>query len=227
MSDFGRRAPRFDTTLDVSIGVFDVRRRCQTTNVSRHGVHLDTNPGVPVGRMVWLHIQVPTESGIQMVEATAVVRPSPTDRQGAGLEFSMSLRGSRQLWEAYIRELEGDRGEERRIWPRRDVSFLVRLAEEGEPIRTEDISGSGMRIATDQPITIGTEADLLLIHPSTEEVFEVKAKVVRHIHEAERLVALGVAFVDLSDEIRDQLLDFSITGELHVEPVEAPEDDPE
>ena len=56
---------------------------------------------------------------------------------------------------------------------------------------------------------------------------EVKAKVVRHIHEAERLVALGVAFVDLSDEVRDQLLDFSVTGELPVEPVEAPEDDPE
>ena len=84
-----------------------------------------------------------------------------------------------------------------------------------------------MRIATAQPIAIGTEADLLVIHPSTEEVFEVKAKVVRHIHEGERLVALGVAFVDLSDQTRDDLLHFSITGELPAEPFEAPEDAPQ
>jgi hypothetical protein len=224
VSDFGRRAPRFDRKLDVSIGVFDVRRRCQTTNVSRHGVHLNANPGVPIGKMVWLHIQLPTDTGVRMVEATAVVRPGPPDREGAGLEFSMFLRGSRRLWEDYIRDLEGARGEERRIWPRRDISFLVRLSQNGEAINTEDISGSGMRIATAQPIAIGTEADLLLIHPHTEQVFEVKAKVVRHIHEDGRLCALGLEFVDLSDEIRDDLLDFSITGELPTEQFEDPED---
>jgi hypothetical protein len=220
VSDFGRRAPRFEQKLDVSIGVFDVRRRCRTTNVSRYGIHLDADPGVAIGKMVWLHIELPTEGGTRMVEATAVVRPGPEGREGAGLEFSMFLRGSRRLWEDHIRSLEGDRGEKRRGWPRRDVSFLVRLGQDGEQVTTDDISGGGLRIATDLSISLGTEADLLLIHPYTEKSFEVRARVVRHIHEDDRLCGLGLEFVGITEEVREDLMDFSMTGELPTGPVQ-------
>ena len=213
MSDFGRRAPRFERNLDVSIGVFDVRRRCRTTNVSRFGVHLDADPGVSIGKMVWLHLEVPTEDGMRRVEATAVVRPGAADRGGAGLEFSMFLRGTRRVWESYIRGLEGDR-QERRAWPRREVSFLVRIGD--EQATTEDISGGGVRVAADVSIDVGTEVELLLIHPHTEQSFEVKARVVREIIEEGRLAGFGLQFLDLDEATREGLLDFSITGELSI-----------
>lgn len=218
MSDFGRRSPRFERQLDVSIGVFDVRRRCRTTNVSRFGVHLDGDPGVKVGKMVWMHVEVPTDQGMRMVEATAVVRPGPDERPGAGLEFSMFLRGTRRVWDEFIRSLEGEQGEERRTWPRREVSFLVRMGE--EQVTTDDISGGGLRVATDVSIDIGVEADLTLIHPYTEQSFDVRAKVVRHIQEDGRFAGLGLQFLELDDRVREALLDFSVTGELPTGPVE-------
>ncbi len=174
-------------------------------------MHLDADPGVSIGKMVWLHLEIPTDEGMRMVEATAVVRPGAADRDGAGLEFSMFLRGTRRVWESYIRGLEGDR-QERRAWPRREVSFLVRIGD--DQATTEDISGGGVRVAADVDIELGTEVDLLLIHPHTEQSFEVKAKVVREINEDGRLAGFGLQFLDLDEAIREELLDFSITGEL-------------
>ena len=69
-------------------------------------------------------------------------------------------------------------------------------------------------------IDIGVEADLTLIHPYTEQSLEVRARVVRHIHEDDRMVGLGLEFLHLDDRIREDLLDFSITGELPTGPIE-------
>lgn len=122
----GRGLPQ---RLKVSVGMFEPDTPCFTTQVARNAVVLDFNPRVPPGELVWMNIDLPEG---RRVEATATMRGSASaPLEGWLAEFSMFLRGSRGLWDDYLRGLEwdgvGEGGRERRIFPRFEGdSFLLR-----------------------------------------------------------------------------------------------------
>jgi hypothetical protein len=180
MGDYGRRSPRFDLNLPVQLGVFEARHQARTTNVSRWGCKLDADPGVEPGRMVWMHLELPDG---RPIEATAIVRSHAQDERG--LEFSMFLRGSRAVWEDWIRELESQEytdkdGRERRTHDRHDIAVVVHLGgPDGDRYVTENISGAGLYVRSDVPLPLDTQIDVVLHDPQTDESLQLPARVVR------------------------------------------------
>jgi hypothetical protein len=178
MSDRGRRAPRFDAELHVDVGVFETESTCSTTNVSRFGVHVDGEVAAP-GELVWVRLLLPDR---HIVECTMQARRHPP-KGGTGLAFSVFVHGTRRYWERYITELEsGERveGEERRVFRRAMVSVVVQVGgKDGAESTTKDLSPSGVFVATDAPLAVGSLAELVLVEPESEAHIVVQAKVVR------------------------------------------------
>jgi len=201
MSDQGRRAPRFEVELPVDIGVFETRLTCETTNVSRFGLHIDVHPGCKPGDLVWLRLQLPDTN---IVEATMIARPVPEGVGGCGLSFSVFVHGSRRYWERFIASMEqGQRGEadERRVFRRAQVSVVCRVGgKEGEGFTSKDISAGGIYVATHLPVDDDSLVELVILEPESESHLVVTGRVIRRDKD-------GVAFefVDVDDPIRKKL----------------------
>jgi hypothetical protein len=191
MSDRGRRAPRFDSELPVDVGVFETERTCTTTNVSRFGVHVDCDVAA-AGELVWIRLLLPDRN---IVECTMQARRHPTGG-GTGLAFSVFMHGTRRYWERYISELElGERveGEERRVFRRAQVSVVVQVGgADGVESMTKDLSPSGVFVATDAPLAVGSEAELILVEPESEDHIVVQGRVIRR-----EKTGVAFEFVDL------------------------------
>lgn len=204
MSDHGRRAPRFDVELPVDIGVFETRLTCETSNVSRFGLHIAQHPGCKPGDLIWLRLQLPD---MNIVEATMIARPVPEGVTGCGLSFSVFVHGSRRYWERYISTLEqGQRGEadERRVFRRAQVSVVCHVGgTEAEGFNTLDISAGGVYVATTLPMADESLVELVIVEPETESHLVVTGRVIRRDDE-------GVAFefVDVDDPTRKKLRAF-------------------
>ncbi|HJN74471.1 MAG TPA: PilZ domain-containing protein [Myxococcota bacterium] len=204
MSDQGRRAPRFEVQLPVDIGVFETRLTCETTNVSRFGLHIDSHPGCKTGDLVWLRLQLPDTN---IVEATMIARPAPEDTSGCGLSFSVFVHGSRRYWERFIASLEqGQRGEadERRTFPRAQVAVVCRIGGlDGECFDTHDLSAGGVYVTTHLPISDTSTVELVIVEPDSKTHLVVSGRVARRDSD-------GVAFefVDVDAPTRRKLRAF-------------------
>ena len=202
MSDRGRRAPRFDTELQVDVGVFETETTCSTTNVSRFGVHVDTQLA-KVGELVWMRILLPDR---HIVECTMMVRKHPP-AGGTGMAFSVFMHGTRRYWERYVAHLEnGERaeGEERRAFRRAQVSVVVHVGgSQGMESTTKDLSASGVFVATDAPLAQGSQAELVLVEPESEDHIVLQARVVRR-----EKSGVAFEFVDLDPPTQARLRRF-------------------
>ena len=186
----------------MDIGVFETRLTCETSNVSRFGLHIDTHPGCKPGDLVWLRLQLPDTN---IVEATTIARPVPDGESGCGLSFSVFVHGSRRYWERFIASLEqGQRGEadERRVFRRAQVSVVCRIGDE-EGFETRDISAGGVYVATHLPMSDDTVVELVIVEPESENHLVVSGKVIRRDSDG-----IAFEFVDVDDPTRRRLRAF-------------------
>lgn len=73
--------------------------------------------------------------------------------------------------------------------------------------RVRDLSETGLFLETAQPAPIGTVLTLFPVDAATQDIYEIRAEVVRHISEnpdTSDLGGMGLRFVD-PDEVRAQI----------------------
>lgn len=105
----------------------------------------------------------------------------------------------------------------RRKFPRYDAELELDVRDLGELHRmlTRDVSHGGMFIVTDAPLDPGTRLLIQVIHPVSDERFDLSA-VVRRRETAPQ--GLGVEFVDLTEARREAFMSF-IRASLPLEDV--------
>lgn len=96
---------------------------------------------------------------------------------------------------------------ERRNHPRKNVKWPVTLLTESDMVEgeTRDISIAGISICIDKPVCLD-EIIRISIRPTGHQVIEVSGKVtwsdLYGIDDQNRAVAMGVSFVEISDQDR-------------------------
>jgi Tfp pilus assembly protein PilZ len=105
----------------------------------------------------------------------------------------------------------------RRKFPRYDAELELDVRDLGELHRmlTRDVSHGGMFIVTDAPLEAGTRLLLQVIHPVSDERFDISAVVRRREAKPQ---GIGVEFVDLTEARREAFMSF-IRASLQLEDV--------
>lgn len=95
----------------------------------------------------------------------------------------------------------------RRKFPRYDAELELDVRDLGELHRmlTRDVSHGGMFIVTDAPLDPGTRLLLQVIHPVSDERFDISAVVRRREAKPQ---GIGVEFVDLTEARREAFMSF-------------------
>ena len=102
-------------------------------------------------------------------------------------------------------------GEERRRSPRIPQSFQVHcrarggLSESWRPLRTLDISATGLRVRSEEPFELLSTMDVRLPMPDLGELLEVRGRVAWTKTLPSGMAEMGIEFVDVSPEQRAQL----------------------
>lgn len=110
---------------------------------------------------------------------------------------------------------ENDNDAERRTYPRKKVSFKVKVRDVDamREFFSKDISLGGIFLATSSDWKEGEKLDIVIVHPWTNESFSISAVVNRLVKsETERNVGIGVEFLNLDDSLRDTLLTYIESG---------------
>ena len=103
----------------------------------------------------------------------------------------------------------------RRDEVRYEADFKVRMPtiEKLHEFMTRDISAGGIFLRTKRTVEIGTDVQVLVIHPETEQEFGLAGEVVRvHHDEAGKPTGLGIKFTDLDAKTTNDLRQFVISG---------------
>jgi len=115
----------------------------------------------------------------------------------------------------------------RRRAPRYAASFLVRLKDKTrlKKFYTKDISTGGMFLKTPLLKKVGDEVEVILVHPETDQEFQLAGTVVRVVATvSEASQGMGIKFHELDEEQQQALIEFIETGLDVLEPRLAPEE---
>jgi len=229
-----RRYPRFVTALPVLVKERQGAAQLLTADVSRHGAFILTDSPWPERELVMLSFQLPDGEPLELMGMVArrVRRDACAERPGMGIDFFALSAEAKERWDKFILGLANQPVEPReaetppapaptrRRHPRRVSCFLVRLKDK-ERLRefyTRDLSGGGMFLKTPVPQQVSTQVELILVHPGTDEEFQLAGRVVRTV-EGPALSdrGVGIAFEELPAEREASLLTFIETGVNYLE----------
>ena len=93
--------------------------------------------------------------------------------------------------------------DDRRGSQRKNIQFRL-VYDDGASFNAgavHDVSEGGLFLETPVPLDVGTEVTLTPLDDAGDTLFEVRAKVVRKVRNG-----MGLQFVDLADEDRDQVV---------------------
>ncbi len=196
----------------------------KTLNVSRNGILVDTSLEREVNSFVRLRIKVPpTQAPIEVYGKVARLQASEK-KTALGIQFLELDSEARNLWLEYVAEVEslscptapgsapGSSGGDRRQSERSSASFLVRFRakENLAEFATKNLSTGGMFLATPVLKPIGEQIRVVMIHPTTDQEFELGAEVVRTNSEPTDQEPKGMAlkFQELGDPEQERLQEF-------------------
>ncbi len=112
-------------------------------------------------------------------------------------------------------EKNGKSEDERRVFPRKLATFMIRMSnvEEMREFYTRDISLGGLFLKTDMQRKVSEEIRLVIVHPWTAQEFSLPSEVARiESDETGQQAGLGIRFVGMNDLLQDSLLIFIETG---------------
>ena len=206
-----------------------------TRDVSFDGLFVVTEPG-PRGaselpllaprQLVTLTFLLSGE-GVAFTVSAAVVRVERSSAvEGAALRFYGIGRDARRAWDDFVRALGGQaedmpRGSQAPLGQRFEP-LLYRNAHQVAMIRVYfssvsqiysllDAPESRMFIRVDDPLPLGSEIGLQLIHPDSDDVFEMSAFVVRSVNQ-HGVSGMGVEILDLDEARSERLKEFVEDG---------------
>lgn len=200
-----------------------------TEDVSFRGVFAYTDEPLHVGQLISVELWLPPKGESLKVQAKVVHEVERRSQPGVGLEFFAISRDQQARWDGFITRLRDDfptiAGRASRLarasrfdpirkrQPDHAAVFRieVRTALDLQNIFTRDVAKGGLFVLTDEVIDLDTPVGLQLIHPNTEDVFELSGVVRRHV-EQHGIRGLGIDFVGLDEERRDRFRDFVYDG---------------
>lgn len=203
-----RRSKRYPCHLPVDLLIEGHARRVEATNVSRHGMFIETD--APPSERFVLQVMLHLPDG--PLPATAfVTRRTALGATGAGLQFFTMSSTVKQRWDYYIYWLANRSpftqapgptplgrppGEER-------ASFLVKLetVEALRRVMQHNFPLGSIYLATPLLHRVGELVSVILIHPKTEEEFVLLGSINRVRSENPRGVEIRLD--DLSPNQRE------------------------
>ena len=229
-----RQFPRYDITLPVTLLERGQKIPLVTANVSRNGAFILTDSPKPKRHLIQLSFTLSENERLNvMAMVTRIVHPSPHQEEpcGMGVGFFALSKADKEQWDAFIKRLiQAEQSNEsldaltqspkspapiRRQHIRHTACFVVRLKnqERIQKFYTENISRGGMFFKTPLLHQQGTELELILIHPETEEEFRIRSTIVR-VKDSQKPTdrGLGVHFHKLNVEEEVALGEFIATG---------------
>jgi|GEM_PF-1152140 len=151
-------------------------------------------------------IEFEEESGEEIGSKTG---PGVIDLSGVADKYGLELP---EIDEEVVEDLHN---EERRIFPRKAATFMIRMADISQmrEFYTRDISLGGLFLKTNMERKVGDKVNLVIVHPWSAEEFELPSEVKRiEIDVSGEQNGLGLQFAGMSDLLRDSLLVFIETG---------------
>lgn len=228
-SEERRRAPRFPFAMDVQVARGEELVLCKSFDVSLYGLYLCTDRPSPPHKVVSVRVQRGLEDPINwMGLVQRVIRPEdarPEQPAGMALEVYgigeadwerwcwLLLAIGHQCEASYGPQQTRRHGESATRTPRRHHRYRmpveIRVTNMPGLVRfaARDISAGGTFIRNSAPVALGTDLDLHLKHPISQDVFQLEGQVVRI-----ETGGFAVAFNNITDGQRQQLKRFIVSG---------------
>lgn len=173
-----RRSQRHRCVLDVEVGRGDKKfSHVKSYDVSKHGLFVFTADPPADRHLVQLIVKLPDGP----LPATAFVSRRVPDR-GAGLEMFALSAQSKERWDAFIDSLEGRPESHPTTATTPELAtFLVRLRSEKrlQEFLEKNYESGGLYMATPVIKEAGAEIALAVIHPLTEQEYQLLGRVTR------------------------------------------------
>lgn len=230
MADERRENPRFPCEVTVEASWRGGSRFYTTTNVSLEGAHIGGEPNLENNHVVKVRLYPPgTEAGIAFVARVRHVvtaeEAAESDREpGMGFQIFAIDDHNKALWVAFLTDhaqcteedlsakLIDERqqpGSSARRFVRHTVRMevLIRDMNAAFKLVSRDLSMGGIFLETNKRVPAGTRVELVLTHPITKKELSIDSKVARTAADG-----LGIEFMDLTDDMRRNLVRFALTG---------------
>jgi len=227
-----RDGRRYPVHFPVKLTTGKKSRRLFTEDVSFRGVFIRTESPPALRQLVRLDLNLPPKGLPLTVHGTVVHVVSPNGPAagppGVGVQLHALDRDARVTWNSFVSEVE-------RAWPEPPGDWDLFDAPMSDPMRrrferhpavlkvsvaaldelyelfTRDVSKGGMFIETDLALADGTSMIVHVEHPESSDTFVIDA-MVRHRQTTPGLCGVGVEFVGLTLERRNEFLDFVHDG---------------
>jgi uncharacterized protein (TIGR02266 family) len=190
-----------------------------TVNVSRNGIFVADTTERHTNNLVRLKLYPPPDNKPIEIFGRVAWKGNVRNQNGYGIQFLKLDSNDRNQWVEYVAQVETlDGGHsasshhhsptaaapEKRTSPRSKASFMVRFrtAERLEQFVSHNLSEGGMFLSTPVLRATGDRVQVVLVHPETDEDFEIEAEVahVNPVDSEEGKKGMGLKFISLSEE---------------------------
>lgn|GEM_PF-1890371 len=209
-----RRSERIPARLQVEVHTKQGERTLTTSDISRHGMFVESDEPLRERHVVQLKIALPAGS----FHATAYVsRVVQTDKKrGAGLQLFTMNAEAKEAWDAYFFQLQGEGPKSRpnvvTDAPKDASIFVVKLKNKERlwDFDKSSVQAGGTFLVTPVLRPIGTPVQMILVHPESDEEFILVGHIVRLNQQSPK--GVEIAFDALDDERRAEFHSFIDSG---------------
>ena len=231
-----RRDERVPIQLPIVIKDSCGESSCLTHNINRRGIYIRMDNPKPLRQLIQFRISLPpTDQDLDLIgmvvhSVTAADAPEQGVPPGMGIQL-YGLGGSvKQQWETYVaaRRKEYMRKRPTGSWmrpvdsidavqrkhPRQLASFrvIIKDVEKLYEFLSKDVSLGGMFLRSDVLFREGTQVELIVVHPLSDEEFPVGGVVVRVEEEPLDERGMGIEFTEFNTERLGEFESFIESG---------------
>ncbi|MCP4501302.1 MAG: PilZ domain-containing protein [Deltaproteobacteria bacterium] len=214
-----RRSVRIDARLKVDVHTKTGRRSLFTSDVSRHGMFLESED--PMRERHVLQISMHLPQGI--FEATACVSRvlQSAKKKGAGLQLFTLSAEAKRAWDSYFHTLNGEEHLAQKRAPTDapdDASSFVIKLKSKERLREFDqssVEAGGSFLVTPVLRPIGSPVQMIMVHPDTDDEFILTGSIVRVNDQKPKGIEIG--FTGLDNQRRQDFSNFVEKGQIFEE----------
>jgi uncharacterized protein (TIGR02266 family) len=195
-----------------------------TVNVSHNGMLVRASHKREIDSFARMRLFLPPKQEPIEILGRIASKVHVAGKEALGIHFIDFPSEEKEKWMAYLRRIESlaaaddaettspEKQIERRASRRLATAFMVRFKSSGglEEFVTQNISSGGMFLATTMEKPVGERVRLVVVHPVTDQTFELEAEVVRNEGEAAAMGLMGIAlrFLDLTPQKEETLKTF-------------------
>jgi len=193
-----------------------------TVNVSHNGMLVRASHDRSIDSFARMRLFLPPKLEPIEILGRVASKIHVGGKEVLGIHFIDFPSEEREKWMTCLKRIEALAGDEgpapepdgdRRASKRIATAFMVRFKSGRglEEFVTQNISSGGMFLATTTEKPVGEKVRLVVIHPVTDQTFELKAEVVRNETNASApagVTGIGLRFLELTPAKEEKLREF-------------------